>query len=198
MSPALAGGCFTTEPPGKPNTSLALKVNGRKCRIREHGETTLPAQPPYLASSPPAAVSWARKPGLSASIPILPPQRGSLRMLGLTLQSQLRLHQEYVPLIYACFLHICCLEMEGLYGFYSFFFFLGFYSFNSSLCLDCGHRLLAESGAILGNQVPRIEENIHRVFTEVQPRWIQGDSKVGGRSRRLWKNTYLITDIERD
>ena len=31
----------------------------------------------------------------------------------------------------------------------------------------------------------------------VQPRWIQGDSKVGGRSRRLWKNTYLITDIER-
>ena len=123
MSPALAGGCFTTEPPGKPNTSLALKVNGRKCRIREHGETTLPAQPPYLASSPPAAVSWARKPGLSASIPILPPQRGSLRMLGLTLQSQLRLHQEYVPLIYACFLHICCLEMEELYGFYSFFFF---------------------------------------------------------------------------
>ena len=106
MSPALAGGCFTTEPPGKPNTSLALKVNGRKCRIREHGETTLPAQPPYLASSPPAAVSWARKPGLSASIPILPPQRGSLRMLGLTLQSQLRLHQEYVPLIYACFLHM--------------------------------------------------------------------------------------------
>ena len=31
----------------------------------------------------------------------------------------------------------------------------------------------------------------------VQPRWIQGDSKVGGRSRRLWKNTYLITYIER-
>ena len=31
----------------------------------------------------------------------------------------------------------------------------------------------------------------------VQPRWIQGDSKVGGRSRRLWKNTYLITDRER-
>ena len=31
----------------------------------------------------------------------------------------------------------------------------------------------------------------------VQPRWIQGDSKVGGRSRRLWKNTDLITDIER-
>ena len=31
----------------------------------------------------------------------------------------------------------------------------------------------------------------------VQPRWIQGDSKVGRRSRRLWKNTYLITDIER-
>ena len=31
----------------------------------------------------------------------------------------------------------------------------------------------------------------------VQPRWIQGDSKVGGRSRCLWKNTYLITDIER-
>ena len=31
----------------------------------------------------------------------------------------------------------------------------------------------------------------------VQPRWIQGDSKVGERSRRLWKNTYLITDIER-
>ena len=31
----------------------------------------------------------------------------------------------------------------------------------------------------------------------VQPQWIQGDSKVGGRSRRLWKNTYLITDIER-
>ena len=31
----------------------------------------------------------------------------------------------------------------------------------------------------------------------VPPRWIQGDSKVGGRSRRLWKNTYLITDIER-
>ena len=31
----------------------------------------------------------------------------------------------------------------------------------------------------------------------VQPRWIQGDSKVGGRSRRLWKNTYLITDVER-
>uniref|UniRef100_A0AC11EGZ0 Uncharacterized protein n=1 Tax=Ovis aries TaxID=9940 RepID=A0AC11EGZ0_SHEEP len=29
----------------------------------------------------------------------------------------------------------------------------------------------------------------------VQPRWIQGDSKVGGWSRRLWKNTYLITDI---
>ena len=28
-------------------------------------------------------------------------------------------------------------------------------------------------------------------------RWIQGDSKVGGWSRRLWKNTYLITDIER-
>ena len=33
--------------------------------------------------------------------------------------------------------------------------------------------------------------------TEVQPRWIQGDSKVGGQSRCLWKNTYLITDIER-
>ena len=33
--------------------------------------------------------------------------------------------------------------------------------------------------------------------TEVQPRWIQGASKVGGWSRRLWKNTYLITDIER-
>ena len=31
----------------------------------------------------------------------------------------------------------------------------------------------------------------------VQPRWIQGDSKVGGRSRCLWKNTYLITDRER-
>ena len=31
----------------------------------------------------------------------------------------------------------------------------------------------------------------------VQPWWIQGDLKVGGRSRRLWKNTYLITDIER-
>ena len=31
----------------------------------------------------------------------------------------------------------------------------------------------------------------------VQPQWIQGDSKVGGRSRRLWKNTYLITDIAR-
>ena len=29
----------------------------------------------------------------------------------------------------------------------------------------------------------------------VQPRWIQGDSKVGGRRWRLWKNTYLITDI---
>ena len=34
-------------------------------------------------------------------------------------------------------------------------------------------------------------------YAGVQPRWIQGDSKVGGRSRRLWKNTYLITDIER-
>ena len=31
----------------------------------------------------------------------------------------------------------------------------------------------------------------------VQPWWIQGDLKVGGRSRRLWKKTYLITDIER-
>ena len=31
----------------------------------------------------------------------------------------------------------------------------------------------------------------------VQPRWIQGDSKVGRRSRRLWKDTYLMTDIER-
>ena len=31
----------------------------------------------------------------------------------------------------------------------------------------------------------------------VPPQWIQGDSKVGGRSRRLWQNTYLITDIER-
>ena len=31
----------------------------------------------------------------------------------------------------------------------------------------------------------------------VQPRWIQGDSKVGGQSQRLWKNTYLITDLER-
>ena len=29
----------------------------------------------------------------------------------------------------------------------------------------------------------------------VQPRWIQGDLKVGGRRRRLWKNTCLITDI---
>ena len=35
------------------------------------------------------------------------------------------------------------------------------------------------------------------IFAGVQPRWIQGDSKVGGRSRHLWKNTYLITDIER-
>ena len=35
------------------------------------------------------------------------------------------------------------------------------------------------------------------IYAGVQPRWIQGDSKVGGRSRRLWKNTYLITDIER-
>ena len=26
----------------------------------------------------------------------------------------------------------------------------------------------------------------------VQPRWIQGDLKVGGRSQRLWKNTHLI------
>ena len=34
-------------------------------------------------------------------------------------------------------------------------------------------------------------------FAGVQPRWIQGDSKVGGQSWRLWKNTYLITDIER-
>ena len=31
----------------------------------------------------------------------------------------------------------------------------------------------------------------------VLPRWIQGDSKVGGQSRCLWKNTYLITDIEK-
>ena len=31
----------------------------------------------------------------------------------------------------------------------------------------------------------------------VQPWWIQGDSKVGGWSQHLWKNTYLITDIER-
>ena len=31
----------------------------------------------------------------------------------------------------------------------------------------------------------------------VQPRWIQGDLKVGGQSQGLWKNTYLITDIER-
>ena len=31
----------------------------------------------------------------------------------------------------------------------------------------------------------------------VLPRWIQGDSKVGGQSRCLWKNTYLITDRER-
>ena len=34
-------------------------------------------------------------------------------------------------------------------------------------------------------------------YAGVQPWWIQGDSKVGGWSRRLWKNTYLITDIER-
>ena len=34
-------------------------------------------------------------------------------------------------------------------------------------------------------------------YAVVQPQWIQGDSKVGGQSRRLWKNTYLITDIER-
>ena len=39
-----------------------------------------------------------------------------------------------------------------------------------------------------------IQQNI----TEVQPRWIQGDSKVGGWSRRLWKNTYLITDRYRE
>ena len=32
----------------------------------------------------------------------------------------------------------------------------------------------------------------------VQPRWIQGDSKVGERRRRLWKNTYLITDRYRE
>ena len=37
----------------------------------------------------------------------------------------------------------------------------------------------------------------YSIFAGVQPPWIQGDSKVGGRSRRLWKNTYLITDIER-
>ena len=37
----------------------------------------------------------------------------------------------------------------------------------------------------------------HQDLAGVQPRWIQGDSKVGGWSRHLWKNTYLITDIER-
>ena len=37
-----------------------------------------------------------------------------------------------------------------------------------------------------------------RVIAGVQPRWIQGDSKVGGRSRCPGKNTYLITDRWRD
>ena len=34
------------------------------------------------------------------------------------------------------------------------------------------------------------------IFPGVQPQWIQGIRRWG-RSRRLWKNTYLITDIER-
>ena len=41
------------------------------------------------------------------------------------------------------------------------------------------------------------DRNCMALTAGVQPQWIQGDSKVGGRSRRLWKNTYLITDIER-
>ena len=43
----------------------------------------------------------------------------------------------------------------------------------------------------------RNREKMRKKNTGVQPRWIQGDSKVGGQSRHLWKNTYLITDRER-
>ena len=53
------------------------------------------------------------------------------------------------------------------------------------------------SALSLGGQATA-ERALHLPFPSgVQPRWIQGDSKVGGRSRRLCKNTYLITDIER-
>ena len=54
-------------------------------------------------------------------------------------------------------------------------------------------------GSPPGSPVPEILQarTLEWVAAGVQPRWIQGDSKVGGRSRRLWKNTYLITDIER-
>ena len=55
-----------------------------------------------------------------------------------------------------------------------------------------GSKMLMSSGA---EAVQEIKSQ--SVRTEVQPQWIQGDSKVGGRSRRLWKNTYLITDRER-
>ena len=57
---------------------------------------------------------------------------------------------------------------------------------------------MATHSSILAWRIPWTEEPGGLQSTAgVQPRWIQGDSKVGGRSRRLWKNTYLITDIER-
>lgn len=40
--------------------------------------------------------------------------------------------------------------------------------FNSCFCLDCGHRLLSGPGAIFGNQVPRIEQNIHRALANLK------------------------------
>ena len=76
----------------------------------------------------------------------------------LKLKSHLKLHHEHVTLIYACFWFIFCLEKEGLYGFF----------FKSCFCPDCGHRLLSGPGAILGNQVPRIEQNIHRALANLE------------------------------
>ena len=61
------------------------------------------------------------------------------------------------------------------------------------------HDLSLQKKTVVGEQRGQhaMGNRDQRPTARVQPWWIQGDSKVGGRSWYLWKNTYLIIDIER-